>query len=387
MIRWRVWRSWSGLAALVLTAGELPRGSLSGWSVVSVSIPKEGEIRDAYVELKSPAGRVVTVTRGVTTTEGVTLERIDWAGSPIHAVVTLRKGSERAELAVKAGLVSKNNELIRASAQVEIEAKFMEIPDALAREFKLTGQTDASDRVPGPALPAGPALAKVLDEDQAAALFPKLVGTRGIDLLSVPRVTTLSHQRAVVEIIREFRYPTEYGRKKGEPVVATAFETRNCGVTLDVEPALWEDGTVELKVTPEVVEFLGFISYPSGEALPLKREPGQRFIDRITAPLEPDKPYAGGEIRQPVFSSRKTVSDLTIKSGQTAVLIGPAAAEVKGFELPSAGKQLVVFVRASIVHPAETVSASTPAVTQPPAPGPALGKPEIPVGTPVQGKR
>ncbi len=33
---------------------------------------------------------------------------------------------------------------------------------------------------------------------------------KGVDLLSAPRVTTKSGQRAVIEIVREFRYPTEF---------------------------------------------------------------------------------------------------------------------------------------------------------------------------------
>ena len=33
---------------------------------------------------------------------------------------------------------------------------------------------------------------------------------KGVDLLSAPRVTTKSGQRAVIEIIREFKYPTEF---------------------------------------------------------------------------------------------------------------------------------------------------------------------------------
>jgi general secretion pathway protein D len=33
---------------------------------------------------------------------------------------------------------------------------------------------------------------------------------KGVDLLSAPKVTTKSGQRAVIEIIREFRYPTEF---------------------------------------------------------------------------------------------------------------------------------------------------------------------------------
>src|SRR5207248_7779161 len=66
------------------------------------------------------------------------------------------------------------------------------------------------------------------------------------DLLSAPRVTTKSGQRAVIEIVREFRYPTQFqapqvptfnsggnGNAPAPAVVTpttpTAFETRNTG--------------------------------------------------------------------------------------------------------------------------------------------------------------
>src|SRR2546423_9007245 len=76
---------------------------------------------------------------------------------------------------------------------------------------------------------------------------------KGIDLLSAPKITTKSGQRAVIEIVREFRYPTQFtepripdiqGRGSSStttttialPVVGPStpsnFETRNTGVTL-----------------------------------------------------------------------------------------------------------------------------------------------------------
>src|SRR5678815_1788136 len=78
---------------------------------------------------------------------------------------------------------------------------------------------------------------------------------KGVDLLSAPRVTTKSGQRAVIEIIREFRYPTEFdppqipqtfngtggGSFPVTPTTPTAFETRNTGVTLEVEPVIGPD--------------------------------------------------------------------------------------------------------------------------------------------------
>ena len=83
---------------------------------------------------------------------------------------------------------------------------------------------------------------------------------KGVDLLSAPKVTTRSGQKAIIEIIREFRYPTEFdppqipqnfggggGGGLGTtqinsfpvtPTTPTTFETRNTGVTLEVEPVV-----------------------------------------------------------------------------------------------------------------------------------------------------
>ena len=45
------------------------------------------------------------------------------------------------------------------------------------------------------------------------------------------------------------------------PTTPTAFETRNTGVTLEVEPVVGPDGiTIDLNLVPQVVEFEGFIN-------------------------------------------------------------------------------------------------------------------------------
>src|ERR1700736_1594935 len=53
-------------------------------------------------------------------------------------------------------------------------------------------------------------LAGVFTQPQFQVVIPPLNQKKGVDLLSAPRVTTKSGQRAVVEVIREFRYPTEF---------------------------------------------------------------------------------------------------------------------------------------------------------------------------------
>src|SRR5207248_2420968 len=104
-------------------------------------------------------------------------------------------------------------------------------------------------------------LAGVMTNPQFQVVIRALNQKKGIDVLSAPRVTTKSGQRAVIEIVREFRYPTQFqppqipqtfaaretvsgtasvsGNSNGAfpvtPTTPTAFETRNTGVTLEVE--------------------------------------------------------------------------------------------------------------------------------------------------------
>src|SRR5581483_5145059 len=50
----------------------------------------------------------------------------------------------------------------------------------------------------------------VLTDPTFQVVLRALDQKKGIDLLSAPRVTTKSGQRAVIEIVEEFRYPTEF---------------------------------------------------------------------------------------------------------------------------------------------------------------------------------
>src|ERR1700730_8486654 len=125
-------------------------------------------------------------------------------------------------------------------------------------------------------------LAGVFTQPQFQVVIRALNEKKGVDLLSAPRVTTKSGQRAVIEIVREFRYPTTFtppqvpsinGGTGGTgtisievvtPTTPQTFETRNTGVTLEVEPVVGPDGvTIDLNLVPQVVEFEGFINYGS----------------------------------------------------------------------------------------------------------------------------
>jgi Flp pilus assembly secretin CpaC len=91
-----------------------------------------------------------------------------------------------------------------------------------------------------------------------------------VSILESQMIVTRSGERATSESITEFIYPTEYethkpvkGENKDSPKAVTfgnptAFEVRNLGATLEVEPILGEDGrTIDMTFKPEIVYHVG----------------------------------------------------------------------------------------------------------------------------------
>jgi general secretion pathway protein D len=233
-------------------------------------------------------------------------------------------------------------------------------------------------------------LAGVMTNPQFQVVIRALNQKKGIDLLSAPRVTTKSGQRAVIEIVREFRYPTQFtapqvpsitggGSGTGTvsisvvtPTTPNAFETRNTGVTLEVEPVVGPDGvTIDLNLVPQVVEFEGFINYGS---------PIFGINPSIlTNALNSQVLLTQNVINQPVFSTRKVTTSVSVYDGSTVVLGGLMREDVQKTEdrtpivgdIPIVGRlfrtnvdqhikrNLVIFVTAHLVTPAGTPFNST----------------------------
>jgi general secretion pathway protein D len=230
-------------------------------------------------------------------------------------------------------------------------------------------------------------LSGVFTDPQFQVVIRALNQKKGVDLLSAPKVTTKSGQRAVIEIVREFRYPTTFtqpqvpsisssgttligGAPTTIPVVVTpttpqAFETRNTGVTLEVEPVVGPDGvTIDLNLVPQVVEFEGFINYGS----PIFAVGVQTVMGITTsAPVL----LTSNVINQPVFSTRKVTTNVSVWDGQTVVLGGLMSESVQKTEdrvpivgdIPLFGRlfrtnvdqhiktNLVIFVTAHLITP------------------------------------
>ncbi len=181
-------------------------------------------------------------------------------------------------------------------------------------------------------------LAGIFTNPQFQVVVRALNQKKGVDLLSAPKVTTKSGRKAIVRVIREFPYPTEFSPPEPPPATTgggsatvipvgsiisqgivtpttpTAFETRNVGVTLEVEPIIGPDGyTIDLNLSPEVVEFDGFINYGSPILAP--------ELDLTTLSIG-STVVTPNTINQPIFSVRKVTTSVSIWDGQTVALGG-----------------------------------------------------------------
>jgi general secretion pathway protein D len=247
--------------------------------------------------------------------------------------------------------------------------------------FPVTGQSSLA--------PAIGAISGVFTDPQFQLVIRALNQKKGVDLLSSPKVTTKSGQRAVIEIIREFRYPTEFtppqipqtfspptavgllgggGSSNGSfpvtPTTPTAFETRNTGVTLEVEPVIGPDGyTIDLNLVPQVVEFEGFINYGSPITTTSQNPITGVSTQTVVTP---------NVINQPIFSTRKVTTSVSVFDGSTVVLGGLIREDVQKVEdkipllgdIPIVGRlfrssvdqhlktNLVIFVSARLITPA-----------------------------------
>ncbi|MEO5916185.1 MAG: Amuc_1098 family type IV pilus outer membrane protein [Luteolibacter sp.] len=195
------------------------------------------------------------------------------------------------------------------------------------------------------------ALTGLFSDGQVQMIMRGLAQKKGTDLMTAPSVTAKSGQKATIEIIREFIYPTEYeppelpnstgstvsggllggggfGGGGGSsfpvtPATPTAFDTRNTGVTLEIEPTIAEnDFVIDLRFVPEIVEFEGFINYGSPIQSPSTDALGNPVTSIITE----------NRIEMPVFSARRVNTALTIYDGYTVAVGGLIREDVQNIE-------------------------------------------------------
>jgi len=253
----------------------------------------------------------------------------------------------------------------------------------------LSGQTNLA--------PGVLSLAGVFTDPQFQVVLRAISQHKGSDLMSAPSVVARSGQRAKIEVIREFIYPSEYdppeipqefgsitdnfgGANSGSvssfpvtPANPAAFETRNVGVTLEVDPQIGPDGyTIDLNLNPEVVEFEGFINYGS----PI-------FTGGTSNGVPVQIQLTENRIEMPIFATRRVETSVTIWDGQTVSVGGLIREDIQTVQdklpilgdIPLAGfffrsesdvrtkRNLNVFVTAKLIDPAgQTVIEKGPVV-------------------------
>ena len=238
-------------------------------------------------------------------------------------------------------------------------------------------------------------LTGLFSDSQVQMIMRGLSQKKGADIMTAPSIMAKSGQKATIEIIREFIYPTEYeppelpqnvggigfggggnqvigpggglvgggGGGQGFPVTPatpTAFEPRNTGVTLEIEPTLGNnDAVIDLRFAPEIVEFDGFINYGSPIQAPSTNALGEPTTVTITE----------NRIEMPVFSVRRVSTSLSIYDGHTVAVGGLMREDVQNVEdkvpvlgdIPVVGRlfqskaenriksNLIIFVTAQII--------------------------------------
>lgn len=268
-------------------------------------------------------------------------------------------------------------------------------------------------------------IAGVFSEPQFQLVIRALSQKKGIDLLSAPKVTTMSGQKATVKIINEFIYPRSYQppqipqstannnssanvnqqQQQSPPTVTPSFPSdftkQDLGVTLDAKPTIGPDGyTIELELNPRVVDFDGFINYGS----PINTvgyQASYTTAGLVSTPIL--QTLTTNTINQPVFSTREVETTVTVWDGQTVALGGLIREDVQKVQdkvpflgdIPLAGrlfrseadqkfkKNLVIFVTSRILDAdgqprrgeVEEPDIVKPLGLPPDLPGPSLSSP------------
>jgi general secretion pathway protein D len=214
----------------------------------------------------------------------------------------------------------------------------------------------------------------VVGEFDVSATLRALSQRSGSDLLSAPKVTVLSGNRANIVVAQEFRYPQSYGEIQSEVGTASGsttgggagvtitagtpqdFSSRNVGVELAVTPTVEEDDySISLELNPRVTEFEGFVEY-GGTSI---------AISGSTTVSVPSGFF------QPIFSTREINTRVTVWDGATLVMGGLTREEVRRVndkvpilgDIPYIGRafrskgessqkrNLLIFVTANLVSP------------------------------------
>ncbi len=170
----------------------------------------------------------------------------------------------------------------------------------------------------------------------------------GSDLLSAPKILTKSGEMASIHVGEVHWFPTAYDveiERYAQPsLVPLDYEEEKTGVMLEVTPELDpENGTINMKLSPEIRELAGFDEQHVATVWPDFGEEdldldgdtpiASDLFDFLTAREENRTINADRLIaRRPVFKTRKVETTVTIEDGSTIVMGGLIKEKLETFK-------------------------------------------------------
>ncbi len=209
-----------------------------------------------------------------------------------------------------------------ARKQILIEAKFVEITGDNPALVKIMKEYNSTVSTVG-----------VLTKDKAGEVLRALNQPKGVDLLSAPRITTLTNQAARIEVVRDLKYPTEWEKNPKTGILEpTVYDTKDVGVKLGVVTGTNADGSITLKLEPEVVEFEGFEDLDAKTKTRIGKADDKLPANKRLVTLPDLSKIPEGHRTRPIFNVRKMEANVTIQPEQTVILGGMEKVDVQTVE-------------------------------------------------------
>jgi type II secretory pathway component GspD/PulD (secretin) len=248
-------------------------------------------------------------------------------------------------------IVEKALKVINATPpQVNIKAKFVEVPADQWGVWlgKINGTTNQTDEFTG-----------ILTDPQFRMVTKALEQTKGVEILNLSDVTTLSGRQAQIQAVDIRTIVTGVAPLMTNGMVTNTFQTASVpfGPTLDVIAYVAADGfTMQLTVIPTVTEFLGY------------EKPDPALVVGGVSPA----------VALPHFRLRQVTTTAKVWDGQTVVLGGlpsqavtrlPDGTESRRTAPDLDKKHLLVFITPTIIDQGGNRRADgpTPSATVQPA--------------------
>ena len=220
---------------------------------------------------------------------------------------------------------------VKRAPMIEIEARFVRAtPEQMGAAVggKLNG--------------AGPVM--LTSEEYEKAL--RMLKAAKADFFSHSRAVAKSGRKAIIESVRELRYPSDYVPSGDDPTkyIPTAFDTEDIGTVLEFGPTIEGEkkDAIDLQLVVSVVSFLGFVD---------ESTPGEKLKDKTIDELKELTKAAlpEGAIWNPIMAKEKVTTRATVPAGHTWVYFQQQG--VAGVPPKQTPLDFYLFITARVIAP------------------------------------